>query len=115
MKQVELYGRVRNSILIEGINRGKTVLNFGVDVWTVDKMLLFAVPPGYGHVVRRRRVAFEVQQIRQNSLQTSPNVRTNSFGRSPSIMDLDNGAEYGNLTASTHPIWGIRDYTLFSL
>jgi len=47
MKQVELYGRVRHSVLIEGKSRRETARNFGIDRRTVDKMLMFSVPPGY--------------------------------------------------------------------
>jgi len=47
MKQVDIYGRVRHSVLIEGISWRKTALNFGVDRRTVDKMLMFSTPPGY--------------------------------------------------------------------
>jgi transposase len=47
MKQVELYGRVRHSVLIKGISRRQTARDFGIDRRTVDKMLMFSVPPGY--------------------------------------------------------------------
>jgi len=47
VKQVELYGRVRHSVLIQGISRRQAALNFGIDRRTVDKMLMFSVPPGY--------------------------------------------------------------------
>jgi len=47
MKQVDIYGRVRHAVLIEGISRRKTALNFGIDRRTVDKMLMFSTPPGY--------------------------------------------------------------------
>ncbi len=47
MKKVELYGRVRHSVLIKGISRRQTARDFGIDRRTVDKMLMFSVPPGY--------------------------------------------------------------------
>jgi len=47
MKQVELYGRVRHSVLVEGISRRQTARDFGIDRRTVDKTLMFSVPPGY--------------------------------------------------------------------
>jgi hypothetical protein len=47
MKQVELYGRVRHSVLIKGISLRQTAHDFGIDRRTVDKMLMFSVPPGY--------------------------------------------------------------------
>jgi len=47
MKHVELYGRVRYAVLIQGMSRRKAARVFGVDRRTVDKMLAFSVPPGY--------------------------------------------------------------------
>src|SRR5882757_1032516 len=51
MKVVELYGRVRNAVQIEGLSRREAARQFGIDPRTVAKMLAFSVPPGY----RRRR------------------------------------------------------------
>ena len=51
MKSVELYGRVRRSVLIDGMSRREASRSFGIDRRTVDKMLSFSVPPGY----RRRQ------------------------------------------------------------
>jgi transposase len=53
MKVVELYGRVRYAVQIEGISRREAARRFGIDARTVAKMLSFSVPPGY----RRRRPA----------------------------------------------------------
>ena len=53
MKQVDLYGRVRHAVLIEGISQREASRIFGIDPRTVAKMLVFSVPPGY----RRRQVA----------------------------------------------------------
>ncbi|GEM_PF-6926774 len=40
MKRVELYGRVRHSVLIEGKSRRETALNFGIDRrWVASFML----------------------------------------------------------------------------
>ena len=47
MKQVELYGRVRYAVIIQGMSRRKAARVFGIDRRTVDKMLAFSVPPGY--------------------------------------------------------------------
>lgn len=47
MKNVDLYGRVRHSVLIEGISRRETARIFGIDRRTVDKMVMFSIPPGY--------------------------------------------------------------------
>jgi transposase len=47
MKQVELYGRVRYAVKIEGMNRREASRVFSIDRRTVDKMLAFSVPPGY--------------------------------------------------------------------
>ena len=51
MKRVDLYGRVRHGVLIEGMSRRQAARVFGIDRRTVDKMLRFSVPPGY----RRRK------------------------------------------------------------
>src|SRR5690349_3828527 len=53
MKVVELYGRVRYAVQIEGLSRREAARQFGIDPRTVAKMLTFSVPPGY----RRRRPA----------------------------------------------------------
>jgi transposase len=47
MKGVELYGRVRYAVQIEGISRHEAARRFGIDPRTVAKMLSFSVPPGY--------------------------------------------------------------------
>ena len=47
MKQVDLYGRVRHAVLIEGISQRKAASLFGIDPRTVAKMLAFSFPPGY--------------------------------------------------------------------
>lgn len=47
MKLVELYGRVRYAVRIEGISRREAARRFGIDPRTVAKMLAFSVPPGY--------------------------------------------------------------------
>jgi transposase len=47
MKQVELYGRVRYAVKIQGMSRREAARLFGVDRRTVDKMLAFSTPPGY--------------------------------------------------------------------
>ncbi len=46
MKQVELYGRVRYAVKIQGMSRRQAARVFGIDRRTVDKMLAFSVPPG---------------------------------------------------------------------
>src|SRR5450631_1529962 len=51
MKLVELYGRVRYAVRIEGTSRREAARRFGIDPRTVAKMLSFSVPAGY----RRRR------------------------------------------------------------
>src|SRR4051812_20138225 len=51
MRLVELYGKVRYAVQIEGISRREAARRFGIDPRTVAKMLSFSVPPGY----RRRQ------------------------------------------------------------
>ena len=47
MKGVELYGRVRHAVQIEGLSRREAARRFGIDPRTVAKMMVFSVPPGY--------------------------------------------------------------------
>src|SRR5215208_6138715 len=47
MKLVELYGKVRYAVQMEGISRREAARRFGIDPRTVAKMLSFSVPPGY--------------------------------------------------------------------
>ncbi len=56
MKHVELYGRVRYAVRIEGISRREAARRFGIDPRTVAKMLSFSVPPGY-----RRQLAMRLR------------------------------------------------------
>jgi len=47
MKGVELYGRVRYAVQIDGLSRREAARRFGIDPRTVAKMMVFSVPPGY--------------------------------------------------------------------
>src|SRR5450631_754587 len=47
MKGVELYGRVRHAVQIEGLSKREAARRFGIDPRTVAKMMMFSVPPGY--------------------------------------------------------------------
>jgi transposase len=47
MKGVELYGRVRYAVQIEGLSHREAARRFGIDPRTVSKMMVFSVPPGY--------------------------------------------------------------------
>ena len=47
MKGVELYGRVRRAVFVDGMSRREAARVFGIDRRTVEKMLRFSVPPGY--------------------------------------------------------------------
>lgn len=47
MKCVELYGRVRYAVQIEGLSHREAGRRFGIDPRTVSKMMKFTVPPGY--------------------------------------------------------------------
>ena len=47
MKSVDLYGRVRRAVLIDGMSRREAARIFGIDRRTVDKVLKFSLPPGY--------------------------------------------------------------------
>ena len=54
MKGVELYGRVRYAVRIEGLSERAAARRFGIDPRTVSKMMKFSVPPGY---VRKKPAA----------------------------------------------------------
>ena len=47
MKGVELYGRVRHAVQIDGLSHREAARRFGIDPRTVAKMMRFSVPPGY--------------------------------------------------------------------
>jgi transposase len=47
MKGVELYGRVRYAVQIEGLSHRAAARRFGIDPRTVAKMMRFTAPPGY--------------------------------------------------------------------
>jgi transposase len=47
MFQVEIYGRVRRAVRVEGRSQRAVAVEFGLSRETVRKMLEFAVPPGY--------------------------------------------------------------------
>jgi hypothetical protein len=44
MKGVELYGRVRHAVQIEGLSQREAARRFDIDPRTVAKMLAFSVP-----------------------------------------------------------------------
>jgi hypothetical protein len=47
MKRVELYGRVRHAVMIDGLSQREAARHFGIDPRTVKKMMSYSVPPGY--------------------------------------------------------------------
>ena len=47
MKRVELNGRVRHAVMIEGLSQREAARCFGIDPRTVRKMLSYSAPPGY--------------------------------------------------------------------
>lgn len=47
MYEVEIYGRVRRAVRVEGKSQRAVAKEFGLSRETVRKMLQFAVPPGY--------------------------------------------------------------------
>ena len=44
---MEIYGRVRRAVLVEGQSRRSVAREFGVSRKTIQKMLTYSVPPGY--------------------------------------------------------------------
>ena len=47
MYQVEIYGRIRRAILVEGRSQRSVARDFGLARVTVRKMLGYSIPPGY--------------------------------------------------------------------
>jgi hypothetical protein len=47
MKGVELYGRVRYAVQIEGLSHRAAARRFGIDPRMVAKIVKFTAPPGY--------------------------------------------------------------------
>ena len=47
MFEVEIYGRVRRAVRVEGKSQRAVAREFGLSRETVRKMLRYAVPPGY--------------------------------------------------------------------
>src|SRR5260370_32543048 len=58
MYSVELYGRVRRAVLVEGKSERTVAREFGIARETVRKMLRYSVPPGYrrGQPVERPKL-----------------------------------------------------------
>ena len=44
---MELYGRVRRGVLVDGLSQRAVAREFGISRKTIRKMLAYAVPPGY--------------------------------------------------------------------
>jgi transposase len=55
MFRVEIYGRVRRAVLVEGRSQREVAREFGISRKTIQKMLRYAVPPGYQRAFRRHR------------------------------------------------------------
>ena len=47
MYKVELYGRVRRAVLVDGLSQRSVAREFGLSRKSVRKMVAFSVPPGY--------------------------------------------------------------------
>src|SRR5271155_3270748 len=47
MFRVELYGRVRRAVLVDGRSQREVAREFGISPKTIRKMLRYAIPPGY--------------------------------------------------------------------
>ena len=58
MFKVETYGRVRRAVLVDGRSQREVAREFGISRKTIQKMLRYAVPPGYERqqVVKRPKL-----------------------------------------------------------
>ena len=55
MFKVELYGRVRRAVLVDGMSQRTAAREFGISRKSVRKMVAFSVPPGYRREQRVKR------------------------------------------------------------
>jgi transposase len=55
MFQVEIYGRVRRAVLVDGRSLRAVAREFGISRKTIEKMLRYSVPPGYQRQLPMRR------------------------------------------------------------
>jgi len=55
MYQVEIYGRIRRAVLVEGRSQRSVAREFGLARVTVRKMLGYSIPPGYRRKEPARR------------------------------------------------------------
>jgi transposase len=49
MFKVELYGRIRRAVMVDGLSRREAAKPFGVHRNTISKTLQYSVPPGHRH------------------------------------------------------------------
>lgn len=80
MFEVEIYGRVRRAVRVEGMSQRAVAREFGLSRETVRKMLEFAVPPGYRRQqpVRRPKLGpwiGVIDAILEDDRQTPPKQR----------------------------------------
>ena len=66
----------------------------------------------YLRVERRCRIAFEVQENRQETVQTGAAKRNNRQKRCPRTLILKIGGQHANVNTSNIPIWGmaVKDF-----
>jgi hypothetical protein len=91
MKGVELYGRVRHAVRIEGLSE-RAAATVGLDPRTVSKMMKFSVPPGYMRKkppAKPKLDAF-IPMIDRISGTTSRDRRNSSIRRSGSSIGFGN-------------------------
>jgi ribosomal protein S14 len=56
MYQVEIYGRIRRAVLVEGRSQRSVAREFGLARVTVRKMLGYSIPPVWFIKTKRHRV-----------------------------------------------------------
>ncbi len=88
---MELYGRVRRAVRVEGRSERAVALEFGISRETVRKMLRYAVPPGYQRQqpVKRPKLGHGWTRSTRFWKKTSGGQRSSATRRSGSLSGCE--------------------------
>ena len=127
MKNVDLYGRVRHAVLIDGMSSREAARVFGVDPRTIAKMLAFSFPPGYRRSQPVRRPKLDAftgiidQTLEADKLVPKKQRHTSKriFERLRDEHDFEGGitivkdyifAARQRRARTFHTVWIVKDY-----